>query len=41
MHKALEPRDYVDRECVIRKKKEEDLLALKTRLTHRYDSKTT
>ena len=43
MHKALYPRDDVDRLYVSRKKKEEvDLPALKTALTHRYnDSKTT
>ena len=42
MHKALHPRDDVDRRYVSKKREEEDLPALKTALTHRYnDSKTT
>ena len=43
MHKALHPRDDVDRLYIYQKKKEEeDLSALKTALTHRYnDSRTT
>ena len=42
MHKALYPIDDVDRLYVSRKEEEEDLPALKTALTHRYnDSKTT
>ena len=41
MHKALHPRDYVDRVYVSRKE-EKNLRALKTTLTHRCnDSKTT
>ena len=42
MHKALHPRDNVDRLYVSRKEGEEDLPASKTTLTHRYNgSKTT
>ena len=42
MHKALLPRDDVDRLYVSRREGEEDLPALKTAWTHRYnDSKTT
>ena len=42
MHKALHPRDDVDRLYVSKKKGKEDLPASKTALTHRYnDSKTT
>ena len=42
MHKALHPRENVDRLYVSRKEGEEDLPASKTALTHRYnDSKTT
>ena len=42
MHKALHPRDDVDRLYVSRKEGEDDLPALKTAFTHRYnDSKTT
>ena len=41
MHKALLPKDDVDRLYVSRKEREEGLPALKTSLTHRYnDSKT-
>ena len=41
MHKALYHRDDVDRLYVSRKERGEDLPALKTALTHRYnDSKT-
>ena len=41
MHKALHPRDDVDRYMFQEKMEEEDLPALKTALTHRYnDSKT-
>ena len=36
-HKALHPRDYVNRLSVSKKKEEEDLLALKTARTHRYN----
>ena len=40
MHKALHPRDHVDRLYVSKKREEEDLPALKTVLTHRYNWKT-
>ena len=40
-HRALHPRDDVDRLYVSRKREEEDMPALKTAFTHRYnDSKT-
>ena len=42
MHKALHPRDDVSRLMYQERRKEEDLPALKTVLTHRYnDSRTT
>ena len=37
MHKALHPRDDVDRLYVSRKEEEEDLTALKTVLAHQYN----
>ena len=41
MHKALHPRDNVDRLYVPRKKEEEDSPASKTALMHRYNSSKT